>query len=282
MGLVTPPFAAAKTPAGFGNEMGVQFDQAATEVAIVTNNGVQIFRRRRLVDVFAAALRESNTEEDFENTIKKFVRLYGRTETCACAVAVACGQGIDVGADSAIGTITDPNVIELARRTFVEHGGKPDVHEVLDGSQSQIDNVRPSPRAEGLILYTSRLVRSVWKSPVIAEGKTPTGGLLIKSTVPVAKLQEVSRALTNLREFLEVNKTSITGLTGPEEMNRVSSINEQVALQAEHRVLDAQVRTILNTIEGIAFLTQLFEQPVDEIFLSLPDGARQRFKQLSF
>jgi nuclear pore complex protein Nup155 len=71
-------------------------------------------------------------------------------------------------------------------------------------------------------------------------------------------------------------------MTGPEEMNRVASINEQVALQAEHRILDAEVKTIANTIEGIAFLIQLFEQPVDEIFLSLPEEARQRFKLLSY
>jgi nuclear pore complex protein Nup155 len=283
IGLITPPFKAFNTPEGFGNELAVQFDQPSSEIAIITNMGVHVVKRNRLVDIFSTVLRSCSTEEEFEDTIKKFARLYGRIETCACAIAVACGQALSSSDDGRLtNAATDPVAVDLARRTFIEHGGKPDVHEVLDNSQSQIDSVRPSPRAEALVLYTSRLIRSAWKPSIIQETSAPVGGVSIKSTVPIQKLQRISQSLMNLQEFLETNKTTIPGLSGPEEMRRAGSLPEQVALQAEHRSLDAHSKLVRNAIEGIAFLMQLFEHPVHEILLSLPESERKSFKSLTY
>jgi nuclear pore complex protein Nup155 len=276
IGLVTPPFKSFNTPSGFGNELAVQFDQPVTEIAIITNMGIHVLKRNRLVDIFSSVLRSCNSEEEFEEFIKKFVRLYGRTETCACALAVACGQAFDTN------VANDPVVVDLARRIFIEHGGKPDIQEVLDNSHSQIDNVRPSPRAQALVLYTSRLIRSAWNSLIMREQATPVGGVVITPTVPIKKLQEISQSLMNLQEFLEANKNAIPGLSGPEEMSKAASIPEQLALQAEHRAMDAHARLIRNAVEGIAFLIQLFEHPVHEILLSLQEAERTSFKALTY
>jgi nuclear pore complex protein Nup155 len=283
IGCVTPPFAANNAPAGFGNEMAVQYDQSATEIAIMTNTGIHVFRRRRLVDTFSAALRTCATEEDFEGVIKKFVRMYGRTETCACAFAVACGQGLDASSDSRMtNLLTDREVVEYARRTVTEHGGKPDPGESLDGLQPSIHNVRPSPRALALIMYTARVVRSVWSGKILKETKTPTGGLSLSSSVPLKKLQTVSLALLELHKFLTTNKSFIPGLSGPEEIVRIASVAERTALQGEHQVLTAQLSAISNITEGIAFLSQLFEQPASEIVGMLPDNYRQMFRDLTY
>jgi nuclear pore complex protein Nup155 len=270
--LTQPEFSATKVPAGFGNEMAVQFDQSPTEVAILTNQGVHLFRRQRLVDTFASSLRGLLTDEDFENCIKKFIRIFGRIETCACAIAVACGQSV----------VADNEVKNYARRAFTEHGGKPDLQEVLDSGQAQLDNVRPSPRAQALTLYVSRIIRSAWTEKVITASQTPAGGISTKPTVTIGKLNDISRSLMNLKSFLQANKPYIAGLSGPDEMNRVTTIAEQVALQGEHRILDALFKAISNTIEGIAFLAELFDQPVDEIVLSLQDEVRDRFKSLTY
>jgi nuclear pore complex protein Nup155 len=283
IGRVSPPFAASNAPAGFGNEMAVQFDQPVTEIAVLTNTGIHIFRRRRLVDTFAAALRTCKTEEDFEGVIKKFVRVYGRAETCVCAFAVACGQGLDASSDARMtNQLTDREVIEYARRTVTEHGGKPDPGESLDITQPSLDNVRPSPRAQALIIYTSRLVRSVWSGKILTESKTPAGGLALSSSVPLKKLQTVSLALLELQKFLKANRSFIPGLSGPEEIVRITSVSERTALQGEHQVLITQLKAISNITEGIAFLSQLFEQPVEEISLSLPDSYRQTFRDLTY
>jgi nuclear pore complex protein Nup155 len=276
IGLVTAPFKAASVPLGFGNEMAVQYDQTTPEIAVITNMGIHVFRRNRLVDTFSTILKSCTTEEEFEERVKKCCRDYSRTEACATALAVACGQSSNAN------VATDPVVIDLARRAFIEHGGSPDIQDVLDNSQAQIDNVRPSPRAIALMLYVSRLVRSAWKLNIITESTVPGQGQSIKSTVPIAKLQSISQSLMNLQQFLDTNKTAIPGLSGPDEMNRVVSVPEQIALQGENRELDAQMKLIRNAIEGIAFLIQLFERPVVEILMTLPEDQRANFRHLSY
>lgn len=284
LGSLSAPFAAASTPQGFANELAVQFDQTPTELAILTSTGVQIIRRRRLVDIFAAAIRYGGDQEGREGEVRRFIRMYGRSETAATALAVACGQGSEVGTDNRVANITDPDVIDFARSTFIEHGGKPMLNEnsVLDNNTPAIDNVRPSPRHEGMSLYISRIVRSIWKAPVLVETSSPAGGLAVLPSVPLSKLHDVQRALTALQEFLTKNKSSIEGLAGPESLGRVSTKQEEVALQGEHRAMNSLVQLISSIIEGIAFVLVLFDERVDEIILSLPDSSRTRARQLIY
>jgi nuclear pore complex protein Nup155 len=282
-GLITPPFAACVTPTGFGNEMAVQFDQPTVEVAVLTNTGVHIYRRRRLVDVFAAVLRTTVTDDEFESNVKQFMRNYGRIETCASALAVACGQAVDAAVESSrTNLISNPEVIEYARRTFIEHGGKPDIRDLIDNTQSQLESVRNSARTNALVLYTSRLVRSLWKKPILKSVNNAGTIIYLGSTIAIPKLQKVAQDLTNLKEFINNNKSFITGLNGPGELNRAGSVDEQIAVQAEHRALVSQIQTLSNMIEGIAFLTQLFDQPFAEILASLPQEVRDRFGGLTY
>ncbi|KAF2153282.1 putative non-repetitive nucleoporin [Myriangium duriaei CBS 260.36] len=284
IGLATEPFAAAKTPLGFANELAVQFDSTTTEIAILSSSGIHTIRRRRLVDILAAAIRYGGDNDGREAEMKKFIRLYGRSEAAAAALAVACGQGSDVTSDERIAQVTEPEVVEFAREMFVQHGGRPTFNEnsALDNAVPSVDNVRTSPRHDGISLYLARLVRSIWQAPVCIELATPGGGLQINSTFPLIKLQNIQRSLTSLQEFLDKNKNSIEGLGGPEALGRVSSKQEEVTLQAEHRAMNSMVQLIANIIEGIAFVLVLFDEKVNEIILSLPEQSRQRVKQLTF
>lgn len=284
IGLITPPFAASNAPFGFGNELAVQFDQKPAEIAVLTNTGVHIFRRRRLVDVFAAAVRYGGGNEGLEGEIRNFVRLYGRGETVATALAVACGQGSDLTADLRITRVVDPEVLECARKTIIDHGGKPMLNEniVIDTQAPAIDNVRPSPRFEGLALYVSRLLRSVWKANVMVEVATPTGGLQVQPTVPISKLQDVQKDLSRLKEFINANKTFIDGLAGPEALGRVSTKQEELALQGEHRALHSLLALIKDVVEGISFVLVLFDERTDEIVLSLQDQSRQLARAMTY
>ncbi|KAF2223739.1 Non-repetitive/WGA-negative nucleoporin family protein [Elsinoe ampelina] len=283
-GRATPPFGAAKAPLGFANELAVQFDASATEIAILSSSGVHTIRRRRLVDILAAAVRYGGDNDGREGEMKKFIRLYGRSESAASALAVACGQGSDVTNDERIAQITEPEVIDFAREMFIQHGGRPTFNEnsVLDNTVPAIDNVRTSPRHEGIALYLSRIVRSIWKAPVCMETASPTGGLQVIPTFPLTKLQSIQRSLNALQEFLEKNRTSIEGLAGPEALGRVSTKQEEVTLQAEHRAMNSMVQLVSSIIEGIAFVLVLFDERVDEIVMSLPEQSRGKLKQLTF
>ncbi|KAJ5169220.1 Nucleoporin [Penicillium canariense] len=272
---------------GFGNELAVQFDQGATEIAILTNSGIHIIRRRRLVDVFAALARSRGAaegEEGLELEVVKFIRAYGRNETLATALAVACGQGVEVSADQRLTPINDPDVLEFARRVFIEQGGRPVPNEntVQDNTTPAIDTIHLSPRHDGIALYISRLLRSIWKKEITKVGKGPNGAMSVSASVSAAKLRVIQHDLSSLQDFFKVNKSFIEGLTGPEELARVSNRQQETALQAEHRALHSLVQLVSHTIEGISFVLVLFDERVEEIVATLPEESKQRFLKLTF
>jgi nuclear pore complex protein Nup155 len=284
IGLIGAQFAASSRPQGFGNELAVQFDLAASEMAVLTNTGVHTFRRRRLVDIFAASLRAANVSDEMvKDEIKNFIKQYGPREVSATALAVACGQAVDVTADSRVAKINDDDVFRNARKAFIEFGGQPRLEEAdVTANGSAIDSVRPSYRADGLTIYVARLVRSLWRTPIMKESVHPQGGLKIESTIPITKLQGVQQDLNRLQEFLELNKTYIEGLSGPEALSRATSKQDEIALQGEHRIWNSMMKTVANIVEGLAFVMVLFEDPVEEIVLTLAEESRPKVKGLTY
>jgi nuclear pore complex protein Nup155 len=282
IGQVTAPFSARNEPLGFGNELSTQFDQPSSEYAIITSNGIETVRRKRLVDIFAAIIKNGGGQEGTEGDIRKLAKQYGLAETAATALAVACGQGSDVGPDSRIAKVTEPEVLEMARRVFIEFGGKPHLTESATVEGLSVENVRASPRHDGIAMYVARLIRSIWNVPIIKQVVTPTGPVLT-STQDTSKLQGIQRALAQLQEFLESNKSSIEGLAGPEALGRVSSRQEEVELQGENRALTSLLVMINNIVEGISFVLVLFEERLEDILALLPDPQLQeRVRRLTF
>jgi nuclear pore complex protein Nup155 len=272
-------------PSPVTNELAVQFDHPAAEIAILTNGGVHIIRRRRLVDIFAALLRSGgNPHEGLTGEIQNFLRTYGRSEMLATALAVACGQGMEISPDQRLTRITDPDVLAAARQAFITQGGRAHLNEnaIADGSTSALDAVQPSPRHTGIALYISRLLRSIWKEKIAKVGNGPNGAQTVSASVSSSKLQTIQHDLSSLAEFFNVNKTFIDGLSGPDALSRVNSKQEEVALQAEHRALHSLVRLVVHTIEGISFVLVLFDERVDEIVATLPADSKEKFLSLTF
>lgn len=283
IGVCSPSSAVAGSP-GVSNESAIQFDNPAAEMAVLTNSGIHVIRRRRLVDMFAALVRGGGGDEGLEGETKNFIRTYGRSETLATALAVACGQGVEISADSRLTHINDPDVLEFARRVFIEYGGRPTVNEnvVSDNSAAAVDAVVPSPRHAGIALYISRLLRSIWRKEIAKVDRSSNGAITMSPSVNVEKLQTVQRDLSALQAFFRTNKTFIEGLSGPEALSRVSTKQEETALQAEHRALHSLVQLVSHTIEGISFVLVLFDERVDEIVAALHDDSKQRFLKLTF
>ncbi|PSN69473.1 nucleoporin Nup157/170 [Corynespora cassiicola Philippines] len=281
VGRVSEPFAASSGPTGFGNELALQFDKPLNEFAILSAFGIDTVRRRRLVDIFAAIIKYGGGQEGMDGDVRKLVKQYGLSEIASTALAVACGQGSDVGPDSRIAKVTDPEVLEFARRAFIEYGGKPQLTETATVEGLNVDNVRASPRHDGIAMYVARLVRSIWDTPIIKQAMTATGPAL-ESTHSVAKLQDIQRALVQLQEFLESNKSFIDGLAGPDALGRVASRQEEVELQGENRALTSLLQMINNIIEGIAFVLVLFEERLEDILVLLPEESRDNVRKLTY
>ncbi|KAJ5095060.1 non-repetitive nucleoporin [Penicillium argentinense] len=282
IGLCSAPLPA--TAGGFGNEMAVQFDQPAAQVAILTNTGIHIIRRRRPVDIFASLARSGSLSHDgLDEVLKAFSLGFGRAETLATALAVACGQGEEIAHDQRMTQISDPDVLEFARKIFVGFGGKPTPNQdISDGTALTIDDVTPSPRHQGIALYISRLLRSIWKKEVSTIGKASDGGMTVAASVATAKLQSIQQSLSSLQEFFKVNRSFIEGLSGPDALARAESKAAVIELQAEHRAVHSLVQLVSHTIEGISFVLVLFDERVDEIVNTLPDESKHRFLKLTF
>ncbi|KAJ4359109.1 hypothetical protein N0V95_002433 [Ascochyta clinopodiicola] len=281
MGQVSEPFSARSEPLGFGNELATQFDKPLSEYAIITSFGIETVRRKRLVDIFAAIVKYGGGQEGTEADIRKLAKQYGLAETAATALAVACNQGSDVGPDSRIARITDPEVTEFARKVFIEFGGKAHLTESATVEGPSVENVRASPRHDGIAMYVARLVRSIWHAPVIKEVATPTGPLLTSAT-KVTKLQDIQRALMDLQKFLDDNKSFIEGLAGPEALGRVSSRQEEVELQGEHRALTSLVTLVNDMVEGISFVLVLFEERLEDIMALLDPNSQSMVRRMTF
>ncbi|KIW80995.1 hypothetical protein Z517_04018 [Fonsecaea pedrosoi CBS 271.37] len=283
IGLVIPYSAPIPNPVGYGNDLAVQFDKAIPEIAILTNTGIHIIRRRRLVDIFAALSSQGGGPEGFQHEVSNLIRAYGRTETLATALAVACGQGVeDTGSAQAV-RVNDPEVLELARKTFIEYGGKPSINQnsITDRSVPLIDAVRPSPRHAAIALYLSRLLRSTWKNVIALESTTPAG-YQINPAVPLKKLRDVQESLSALQRFFQTNKSFIKGLSGPDDLSATSTKDDEIALQGEHRALHSLVKFTSDTIEGLSFILVLFEEKVAEIVPLLPEASRPEMLKLTF
>ncbi|KAJ9656528.1 hypothetical protein H2198_004877 [Neophaeococcomyces mojaviensis] len=270
---------ATKEPPGFGNELAVQFDEPVPEIAVLTNTGVHVLRRKRFVDGLAGMIRKGRSLEGFETEVQNLIRKYGRNEILADALAVACGQSVETTSDHAF-RINDPEILEVARKIFIEHGGKPSIDQNANFA-APIDAVRPSPRFEAAARYVSRLVRSTWKERIARE-KRSDKGYEILCTVTVEKLRAVQENLVSLQKFFNVNKSFIRGLSGPDDLTRQASKDDEIALQGEHRALHSLVKFVTDMIEALSFVMVLFEEKVAEIVPLLPEQSRSMFMNLTF
>ena len=279
VGLISKPFAAANHPAGFGNELAVQFDDRPSEFAVLTNTGVHVIRRRRFVDIFASAIRGAVGDEGYNQLCRRMINLYGRVETVATALAVACGHGGDASPDMAraIDQITE----DRARACFVDFGGQPTMSET-DGTALTTESVKLSSRHDALALYLSRLTRKLWKQTIIKIGVSPIGAPTVESTVALSKLHSVQENIERLRRFLAANRGLIQGLSGPSDLERASTRQEEVALQAEHQALHALQKLMESMSEGISFVLMLFDERVTDIYMRLGDAARQQLRDLTY
>lgn len=278
IGSMTPPFAAAGQPMGFGNELAVQFDQPPPEFAILTNKGIHILRRRRMVDIFATVIRKAPGEEGITEEVRRFIHYYGRQETISTALAVACGQGNDLrnGAPRVIDQVTQ----DRARSAFIDFGGQPTVSDT-DGQQVSADSVKLSYRYHALGLYVTRLVRRLWKAKVIVQG-VDGGAVVVQSTIPTTKLNSVQESLDRLRNFLHANRGIIQGLSGPQDLANVRNRHEEIAVQAEHQGLHALQKLREGIAEGISFVLMLFDERVSDIFVRLDAQTQAQFRELTY
>ncbi|KAK9454967.1 Non-repetitive/WGA-negative nucleoporin C-terminal-domain-containing protein [Dipodascopsis uninucleata] len=269
--LITPEFQVSSRPEGFGNEVCGQYILPPTEVAVLTNTGVHIYTRRYMPQTFMHLGSEARI----------FLELYGRAEACSTALSVACSSSSPL--DSR----------EIARKAYIEFGGKAHLRDDNYGQLVfSLDSVRLSGRFDGLATYISRIVREIWRLPIL---KIISGNGNQKSfacNVSADKLGMYQLLLYELYDFLEQNRNYIDGLSGPDRSTvggfSGSSSNgagsEELSMQAEHRGMHSLVELTNFMREGLSFvgLVTSESKKLNEIMAILPEKTQNKIVKLTF
>ncbi|KAK9352912.1 Nup133 N terminal like-domain-containing protein [Lipomyces doorenjongii] len=265
--LLTPEFQVSSRPEGFGNEICGQYILPPAEVAVLTNTGVHIYTRRYMAQTFIQS-----------NNLRQFIELYGRGETCCTSLSVAASSQWPLDAR------------ELARRAYIEYGGKAHVRDDIYGVvELSIDSIQLSGRFDGLGMYIARIVRPIWRTPIFKMTLSADKGQHVRSfasNISADKLNNYHILLLELYDFLDQNRNYIDGLSGPDIVlgGFGSGRSDELALQAEHRGMYALLQLIVNMREGISFVALVAGEPkkLNEIMANLSEETQTRIAKLTF
>ncbi|WBW73527.1 nucleoporin, WD repeat Nup155 [Schizosaccharomyces osmophilus] len=257
------------------NELVSQFNTPPPSFAVLTNTGVYIIVHRRPVDILASAIRMGpSSSSGIDGQVQMFFESVGRAEGCATCLGIISGRldQNDFTASSAnfagpTTKLTQADLLEIAKKYFIEFGGKAFIDQSRYNNQydaSSYELVRLSGCHDGLASSISRLLRTVWKKPVMLTVPNSKKRVDYAPSFKADELLKIQSGLLSLSSFLESNKSFIEGLNSSDSLVGSSNMGEEIAVQAEHRALSALMLVLQQMIEGISFLLFLNESDVSD------------------
>lgn len=291
--LLTPPVYCP-------NELKTQYNMASPQIAILTNTGVHIIQRQNNFQILYSAIKYgSSTPIGVEGEIESFFEMVGQAEGCATCLGLICGrvnstsepdEYYNIKYYSNRNTIlTDSDIIEVARKYYIEFGGKPFTkqtqyrhgQEMLD-----LDNVQLSGRHDGLVIYITRNIGELWKKPFIkCTFNDKLSKKIYSSNFPASTLLRIRSRFITLLEFFDNNKSYIKGLVAPDQLSVSMSRSEEISFQAEHRAFHALILLIRRIIEGLSFICVLIDDKpskLHDIISSLSKQSQDDCLKLTF
>ncbi|EGO04780.1 hypothetical protein SERLA73DRAFT_164639 [Serpula lacrymans var. lacrymans S7.3] len=234
------------------NELASQFSHLPQEFMILTNVGLTFLVKRRALDYLKAVIEEVQSEGIVQPIID-FRDSYGRDQTCAMLLGIACGNAfIDIYDHSTPGTFNtiSPDTATVAKQAFYDFGERPIWAERgTYGTSDSSGTAIYSGRRQGLLLYLSRLLQPIWKVKLIKP-----------------------RNLGALKDFLDKNPHLFHSSVGDRSGPRITTGKEQEAWKAEQDSV-AQLEALLaRTIEGIYFILTLNDYRIGELVPQFPSG----------
>ncbi|KAF8923624.1 hypothetical protein BGZ58_002724, partial [Dissophora ornata] len=279
-------YAGAIDPAIARNELAVQLSRSPREYLVLTNSGVQVFSKRRPIDILQQLLLDGRGSE---SELVLFFTHYQRIKSY-----VINADMVFVVLDashSASGPIA-----ASAQRLLLEWGGKRSASERLAserlastavaGSElgrpvSQSSSGQYTYRHTALSLYLARMLRPIWKRKVLKVTNTARG--LVDSEIPDLVLTAVQKDLFSLRSALHASMEIFTPhpivtSNPPGESDQIEIENANV----ESKSLKAQLLLITQCIEGIAFVLFLIDAKMSETVSNIPAESQQALLSITY
>ncbi|KZT61323.1 hypothetical protein CALCODRAFT_480039 [Calocera cornea HHB12733] len=273
--------------ASVSSEMLTMFTSAPAQYVVLTTSGAYVLQHRRPVDVLRSLI-ERGARSGNEDDVQQFHDVFGKEQSCAMALAIACGNtltlrdwtppGASTGAQDA-GAMTrytatfEPQlggqgVEHLAGRLFQRWGGHP--IRLRMGAAQDEGTMLFSGKYQGLSIYVSRLLRPIWKEKVaaIAGGKFQTN-------VTMSTLSQVQTELTNLNLFLERDMSLF-------EIFTTDGPADDVARERELAACKAIKALVSRTIEAIAFVMLMIDFGLHDVMMQCDPPVRELLPKMSY
>lgn len=285
---LTPLFNATNKPSGYANAFATQYTTDNLQVAVLTNNSVEIYKYRTPDEVF----------ESLIDNLLPFALNYGLSEACSSALYVTCKfNKSDTIRSNALTFLTlgIPGVLDIKPRynsyvssvsslwnkTTLGSSMAPNTSFATKNNTSNtnfnLDDVILSPRFYGIALLITRLLRDIWEKPIFIinpQTKPDFTHTLLKSHpikeqeniisgVSVSK-NDVDYYLSSivvLNEFFANYGDSITRLSMPLiGAEKPTDKSEEVANQAENIAINSLIKLVESIKEALSFLNVLYEE----------------------
>ncbi|EJU01086.1 nucleoporin-domain-containing protein [Dacryopinax primogenitus] len=286
--LSTPAFILyAPDSASVTSEMLSMFTAPAQQYVVLTTAAAYVLQHRRPVDVLRALV-ERSSRSGSEDDVQQFHDVFGKDQSCAMALALACGNTLtlrdwtppnvptNAGQVSTLSRYSmsfEPQMqgqgVELlAGRLFQRWGGHP--IRLRMGTTQDEGTMLFSGKYQGLTIYVSRLMRPLWKEKVAAvvAGKFQTN-------VTMSTLSQVQTELTNLNLFMdrEMGLFEIFTSDGPAD---------DVARERELAACRSLKALVSRTIEAIAFVMLMIDFGLHDVMLQCDQRVRDLLPKMSY
>ncbi|KAJ3276818.1 hypothetical protein HDV01_002872 [Terramyces sp. JEL0728] len=140
------------------------------------------------------------------------------------------------------------------------------------------NDVAHSAKYNGLVLYISRLVRSLWKRELVSKSVSPNGQELLVPTFTSEQLASIQLNLTSLEAFLKLYPkltAAPTPDTRPTQGDHEAWKIEQQSFAYIHEI-------IIRTLETISFLSILIDFKIPNLAQNLSEHDRKELIAITF
>ncbi|KAF9423164.1 hypothetical protein BGZ94_008391 [Podila epigama] len=272
------------------NELAVQFSQSPREYLVLTNSGVNVFTKRRPVDILQQLLLEGRAAEA---EVKGFFNSYGRVETCAMCIAILSGHP---SLSTASGSQYVGPLSANAERWLLEQGGEREATQRVNNERITTNGLigtelgRPvaqssaghfTYRHTAFSLYLARLLRPIWKRKVVKV--TNPARQLVDTEISETVLTAVQTTLFSLSSFLNEHaelftRRFVATSNPPSESDQIELEN----VEEEMKSMRALQLLLTQSIEGIAFVLFLVDSKMSETVSNIPAESQQALLNMTY
>ncbi|KAH8835728.1 nucleoporin [Flagelloscypha sp. PMI_526] len=258
------------------NELAMQFSEPPQQFMIFTDSGMSFVVKRRAIDFLKAIFEEVNAHGQTQQIIE-FRDSFGRDQTCAMLLGLACGNTYLDCLDG-IPPVT-LEIANLAKQSFYDMGERPMwAGRMTYGQADAQGTAHFSGRRQGLAIYLARLLRPIWKSKVTRPGANGKQ----EPVIPDKILVTVQANLVALKDFVDLNPHLFHSSPTDTQAARGGPTEEQEAWKVERKSISELQTLFTRTIEALSFVLLLNDYRLGDLVAKCEQATQNVITNLTY